>query len=232
MSLNVKNMRRLDYILLCSFVVACLSSCSNKYWYCSIDSIGHAPMDKSYFIEKRFPSDVHPLVTDEYVQDLEIILDKLGYVKTDSTSANLKVAFGFDLSGKSDRAFISSNPVYFYNPIAPIFSYAGQSTRTRYITFQDIELRIDAFEVSTRTPVYSVSIMAEETKQDIQNLRKYMPLYLLNAMPYIGNPTIYRGHSKVSFKDKRIKLWFPMLYKTINQSYSEEEIYPNKDRFY
>lgn len=192
-------------------------------------------MDKSYFIEKRFPSDVHPLVTDEYVQDLEIILDKLGYVKADSTNANLKVAFGFNLSDKTDRAYISSNPVYFYSAIAPIFSYAWQSTRTSYITIQDIELRIDAFEVSTRKPVYSVSIMAEEAKQDIQNLRKYIPLYLLNAMPYIGNPTVYRGYNKVSYRDKRIKQWFPILYKTINQLEDKNnswEVYPKEKGFY
>ena len=164
-------------------------------------------------------------------------MKELGYIKTDSANADLKIAFGYNLGEKSERAYTTSTPVYRYNPSRTTYGYAnttvssstgkvlgtitttaskttpasvtygGQNTSTTYQTRQDIEIRLDAFDEKTKEPVFSVSITDNTTASSLQDLRKYMPMYLLDAMPFIGKNTQSRTYSKVYYNDKRLQ-WF------------------------
>jgi len=223
------------FAILCIF---CLTSCSN-YWWSYVDAINTNAFtgNKTYFIEKRFPSNLNPLTAEEFGRDLAIVLENKGYYLTDSANADLKVVFGYTLGEKSDRAYTSSYSLYQYNPstttktesssivknasgniIGSIttnstqtnpgnVTYAGQAINTNYVEVQDIELTIDAFDVSNQQAVWSVSITDKTSSKNLQNLRKYIPMYLLNAYPYIGENTKGKVSSKTYYSDKRVK-WF------------------------
>ena len=224
------------FYLMCAFSLI-FTSCSSGYWFCYVDAIGETPISKSYYAENRFPADVSPLMAKEYLRYLDIVMKELGYIKTDSANADLKIAFGYNLGEKSERAYTTSTPVYRYNPSRTTYGYAnttvssstgkvlgtisttaskttpasvtyeGQNTSTTDQTRQDIEIRIDAFDEKTKEPVFSVSITDNTTASSLQDLRKYMPMYLLDAMPFIGKNTQSRTYSKVYYNDKRLQ-WF------------------------
>ena len=215
-----------------------LANCGgHQYWWCYVDAIGEHPIERTYFVEGRFPQELNPLITKEYIKELDITMSHLGYTKVDSADATLKIAFGYVLGEVEERAYSYSTPVLQYNPprttstnttitnnqgktIANVnsttstpenkygtISYAGERSKTSYITEQSITLMIDAFEIKTEEPIWSVRASDKINPIDIQNLRKYMPLYLLNMYPYIGNNSESRQKTKVYLDDKRLQ-WF------------------------
>lgn len=126
MKCKKQSFNNLNLTILCgTFVIMllCIVSCETtknttktKYFSCHIDAIGSVPLQKTYYIESHFPEDVNPLVVEEYMQNFETIMDELGYELTDSTVADLKIAFGYSLGGKIDRAYTYSRPIYQYTP--------------------------------------------------------------------------------------------------------------------
>ena len=61
-------------VIVCIFS---LTSCTN-YWWSYVDAINTNSFlgNKTYFIEKRFPSNLNPLTAEEYSRDLAIVLEK------------------------------------------------------------------------------------------------------------------------------------------------------------
>ncbi|MDY5685555.1 MAG: hypothetical protein SPF40_04685 [Prevotella sp.] len=86
-------------------------------------------------------------------------------------------------------------------------SYAGERTKTKYVSKQEINLYLDAFDTQTKEPIWSVRINDKPNPSDLQNLRRYMPMYLLNMFPYIGENTGGMRYSKVDYKDVRLQ-WY------------------------
>ena len=81
-------------VFIASFIVltvSLLSGCTNlNWWGCYVDAMGEQPVDKSYFVENRMPSDINPLAAKEYLNNLDITLSHLGYTKVDSANAGIK----------------------------------------------------------------------------------------------------------------------------------------------
>lgn len=218
-------------------IVLLLSSCNYNYWYCYVDAMGEQPFDKTYFVENRLPSDINPLAAKEYLKDVDITLSHLGYTKVDSANAAIKIAFGYELGKVNERAYTYSTPVYQYSlpnkttttsnssvknaygeTIGTIksssttktnggISYGGERLNTTYVTNQQIHLFLDAFDTKTKDPVWSVRVEDDTNPANLQNLRKWMPFYLLNMFPYIGNNSGEVKVSKVYYNDPRLQ-WY------------------------
>lgn len=216
------------------FLPLCLTSCGT-WWQCYVDAIGQEPTSKTYFIENYFPEDLSPLVIAEYDNNLEKILAHKGYVRTDSANAGLKIAFGYVLGEVVDRAYNYSTPIYQYNPgttttsttnatvknsygqtvatgqltttqkSSPSVDIVGTSSGTSYSSNQDVTIMLDAYYTSTKEPVWSVTITDNAEASTLQNMRRWMVYYLLNAEPYIGTNSGDRRYSKVMLNDKRVK---------------------------
>ena len=212
-------------------LVSC-GSLLRGYWLCNVDAIGEQPSSKTYFVEENFPKELNPLLAKEYIKDLDIMLSHLGYIKEDSSTASIKIKFGYAIGEKEQ--VLSSSPVFDYNPpaqtttrttikdnegttVATVKStsstdneygkvtYAGEKTSTKIK--QPITFTLDAFYYQTEEPVWSVHIYDEPSPELVQNLRKYMPLYLLSMYPYVGSNTGERRYSIVHYNDERL-LWF------------------------
>ena len=232
-------MKKISIYLMIISIISLLVSCGSTKtlsWPCYVDAIGEHPSNKSYYVEGRFPQDVNPLVAKEYIKDLDIIMLRLGYIKVDSAEASIKIAFGYELGEKEDRAYTYSTPVFQYNPptntttnttiktdkgttIAKInsttssdnkygtVSYAGERTNTSYITKQSIFIFLDAFDLKSKEPIWSVRVNDKKYPLAFQNLREYLPFYLLNMYPYIGNNSGSTIYSQILYNDERL-LWF------------------------
>lgn len=213
-----------------------LTSCgTTPYFYCYVDAIGQIPVNKKYFVENYFPSDLNPLVAAEYNTQLEKVMAHKGYVRTDSTNADLKVVFGYSLGNVVERAYNYSTPIYQYNPgisttttnttlknsygqtIAnakttttqksnPSIDIVGTSVGTSYSTLQDVSIILDAYNTITREPVWSVTITDNAQIELTSNLRKWIACYLLSAEPYIGGNTNGKQFTKIYYtKDERLR---------------------------
>lgn len=208
-------MRRfVAFAAMCAFVAMAISSCSPR-WYCYVDSVGAAPSDKTYYSVPYFPQDVNPLVASQFMADLDVVMTKAGYVKADSLSASLKVYFAYRLGDMHEKINQTSRPV-FQTGLQPTYYgyetqtvYAGQETTFSSETVQDFEMRIDAYNIKTEKPVFSVYIADSPRVYVTHDLRKYMPLYLLSAMPYLGKATVSLTGERININDERQK-WFMM----------------------
>ena len=229
-------MKKFLFILVIISNLDLLISCATPGWYCYVDAIGEHPSEKTYYIEGKFPQKLNPLVAKEYIKDLDVTMSHLGYSKVDSANASVKIVFGYEIGEKEERAYTNSTPILQYTPptctttnstiktdkgttIANIssttssnnkfgtVSYVGESISTSYETTQPIVLFLDAFDVKSNEPVWSVRVNDEPTPTDIQNLREKMPFYLLNMYPFIGSNTGSSKYSRIFFNDKRL-LWF------------------------
>lgn len=215
---------------------ALLSSCASS-WYCYVDSIGRETEAKAYFIENHFPEDVNALWAAEYIEDLDVVLQDLGYIKTDSINASLYISFGYSIGEIQEHQYNVSYPVYAYSPstqtkgstnttvksstgqtIGTISSkttskqaagttVAGVGSSTTYLSKQHIEIAITAQEAGTTNVMWAVRITDNTDPSDLENLRKWMPYYLLCAYPYIGYSSPGRVETKVKLKDKRMSLF-------------------------
>lgn len=208
-----------------------------NYWYCYVDAIGEQPLTKTYFAENRFPEGINPLIAKEYLNDLDITMSHLGYTKVDSANAAIKIAFGYDLGKVEERAYTYSTPVYQYKipstttsttnssiknaygeTVGKIKSsststtnggltYGGERLNTAYETKQQLHLFLDAFDTKTKEPIWSVRVKDETNPSYLQNMRKWMPFYMLNMFPYIGKNSGEMTVSKVYYDDPRLQ-WY------------------------
>ena len=71
---------------------------------------------------------------------------------------------------------------------------------------------LDAFDTKTKEPVWSVRVEDETNPTNLQNMRKWMPYYMLNMFPYIGKNSGELKFTKVYYDDPRIQ-WYNSLAK-------------------
>ena len=71
---------------------------------------------------------------------------------------------------------------------------------------------LDAFDTKTKEPVWSVRVEDETNPTNLQNMRKWMPYYMLNMFTYIGKNSGELKFTKVYFDGPRIQ-WYNSLAK-------------------
>lgn len=72
---------------------------------------------------------------------------------------------------------------------------------------QDITINIEAYDVKTNELIWATTITDNADPAFVKDLRKYMPMYLLNAMPYLGVDTKGEVNCSIYQDDERLK-WF------------------------
>ena len=72
---------------------------------------------------------------------------------------------------------------------------------------QDITIIIEAYDVKDNELIWATTITDNVDVAIVKDLRKYMPIYLLNAMPYFGRDTKGELDCSIYMDDERLK-WF------------------------
>ena len=173
--------------LLCiSASVALLSGCANSY-YCTVNSRGISPAEKTYYIEPRDPSMRHSFEFEEYATILKEHLDSSGYEEANIKTAALRIELGYGIgdafpissAGANTTAPNYGNYSVTYN--IPIGADKGSTTHTYKIPLYVV---IRAFETLTNKSVWAV-VVEDELDRETQ-MQTVMPWLLLAAKDYFG----------------------------------------------
>ena len=72
---------------------------------------------------------------------------------------------------------------------------------------QDVTITIEAYDVKDNELVWATTITDKADVSISKDLRRYMPMYLLNAMPYLGKDSKGDMDCSIYMDDERLK-WF------------------------
>ena len=193
-------MKRLFGILLCiSASVLLLSGCANSY-YCTLNSRGVSPAEKTYYVAPQDSSMRYSLEFEEYATILKEHLNSSGYEEANYKTAALRIELGYGmreayLESTSTTSGIVTNTstqnfgnysVTYTIPIGnskePAAGTSQGSTnigqsRTLYVV-------IRAFDTLTNEPVWEV-VVTDELDRETQ-MQTVMPWLLLSAKDYFG----------------------------------------------
>ena len=204
-------MKRLFGIFMC--ISACLllfSSCANTY-YCTLNSRGVSPAEKTYYVAPQDSTLKYSLEFKEYAEILEEHLNSAGYIETNSKTAALRIELGYgtreaylESSSNSSETVTNiynnvnitskSTPVASANRSSPNYgnyniTYTvpiggtghGAVTHTYKIPLYVV---IRAFETITNEPVWEV-VVEDDLDRETQ-MQNVMPWLLLAAKDYFG----------------------------------------------
>ena len=187
---QIYHMKRLSGILLCiSASVLLLSGCANSY-YCTLNSRGVSPIEKTYYVAPQDSSMRYSLEFEEYATILKEHLNSSGYEEANYKTAALRIELGYGrgdaypetasyetMSNTSGLNYGNYNVTYTF----PIGTSQGSNTHTYKIPLYVV---IRAFETLTNDPVWEI-IVEDELDRETQ-IQNVMPWMLLSAKDYFG----------------------------------------------
>ena len=204
-------MKRLFGIFMC--ISACLllfSSCANTY-YCTLNSRGVSPAEKTYYVAPQDSTLKYSLEFKEYAEILEEHLNSAGYIQTNSKTAALRIELGYgtreaylESSSNSSETVTNiynnvnitskSTPVASANRLSPNYGnynitytvpIGGTGHGTVTHTYKiPLYVVIRAFETITNEPVWEV-VVEDDLDRETQ-MQTVMPWLLLAAKDYFG----------------------------------------------
>ena len=199
-------MKRLFGILLCiSASVLLLSGCANSY-YCTLNSRGVSPAEKTYYVAPQDSSMRYSLEFEEYATILKGHLNSSGYEEANYKTAALRIELGYGMR----EAYLESTSTSYgtvantYNNVKPISSASantpalnhgnynvtytvpigtgqGSATHTYKIP---LYVAIRAFDTLTNKPVWEV-VVEDDLDRETQ-MQTVMPWLFLSAKDYFG----------------------------------------------
>ena len=90
-------MKRLFGIILCICAsVLLLSGCANSY-YCTLNSRGVTPLEKTYYVAPQDTTLIHSLEFNEYAMILKTHLNSSGYKEANYKTAALRIELGYGM---------------------------------------------------------------------------------------------------------------------------------------
>ena len=204
-------MKRLFGIFMCiSAFLLLFSSCANTY-YCTLNSRGVSPAEKTYYVAPQDSTLKYSLEFKEYAEILEEHLNSAGYIETNSKTAALRIELGYGTreaylessSNSSETVTNIYNNVNITSKSTPVASadrsspnygnynitYTvpiggtghGAVTHTYKIPLYVV---IRAFETITNEPVWEV-VVEDDLDRETQ-MQNVMPWLLLAAKDYFG----------------------------------------------
>lgn len=214
-------MKRLFGILLCiSASVLLLSGCANSY-YCTLNSRGVSPAEKTYYVAPQDSSMRYSLEFEEYATILKGHLNSSGYEEANYKTAALRIELGYGMR----EAYLESTSTSYgtvantYNNVKPISSASantpalnhgnynvtytvpigtgqGSATHTYKIP---LYVAIRAFDTLTNKPVWEV-VVEDDLDRETQ-MQTVMPWLFLSAKDYFGRNS--NGEQTPHIKDTR-----------------------------
>ena len=202
-------MKRLFGIFMCiSASVLLLSGCSNWY-YCTLNSRGVSPSEKTYYIAPQDSAIKSSLEFKEYAEILKSHLNSSGYEEANYKTAALRIELGYGM-GEAYLESTSTNtpalPFGNYNVTYTTTLGTGQSTTsisqipanigqsntmygstslsTTHTYKIPLYVVIRAFETLTNEPVWEV-VVEDDLDRETQ-MQTVMPWLLLSAKDYFG----------------------------------------------
>ena len=196
------------FLCICASVLL-LSGCSNRY-YCTLNSRGVSPSEKTYYVVPQDSAMEYSLEFNEYATILKEHLNSSGYEEANSTTAALRIELGYGMreaylessstssgivTSTYNNVNISPNSPYNANAITPPLKYGnysvsytvpvgtgqGSTTHTYIIPLYVV---IRAFDTLTDKPVWEV-VVEDDLDRETQ-MQTVMPWLFLSAKDYFG----------------------------------------------
>lgn len=206
-------------------------------YHCTVNTVGNQDTGMKYFVETNFPEDVNKLVTREYKKDLDAVMENSGYVNVDEDEADMRAVYSFNLGEVVVRDYMKTVTTSEWQPgtrtttITDVNSksqergkgsdntqvVSTQTTQGKYVNReklvnvheekQAVTITIEAYDVKDNELIWATTITDNPDAAITKNLRRYMPIYLLSAMPHLGSDTKGDLDCSIYMDDERLK-WF------------------------
>lgn len=187
-------MKRLFGIILCICAsVLLLSGCANSY-YCTLNSRGVSPSEKTYYVAPQDSVSKYSLEFMEYAEILKEHLNSSGYEEANYKTAALRIELGYGVgeaylestdsnstTNASANTSMLNYPNFSVTYTVPIGTRQGSAMHTYKIPLYVV---IRAFETLTNKPVWEV-VVEDDLDRETQ-IQTVIPWLFLAAKDYFG----------------------------------------------